>query len=624
MITDSKADYSDVLKGLEVGFLRENDDWVNRVTTVNQDDIRSLDGLVKSTEQLVLKYSNPNQSIKSAIQKVFQNVLERYPLLFGYWKRFTAVQYQLNGLESSITVLSHAVDAFPHSLELWCDYLNVLMANNPDKVDQIRINFQIARNLVGFQFLSHSFWDKYIEFENEQGQVDHLADIYKVISRIPLHQYSRYYTAYKEFGQKNSATVQVDEDIDKIFATTQQLVNSVWKYESQISQSFFNLGPLAQKELDNWDQYLSFAAESELVSVELTKSIYQRCLIPCRYYEHFWLRYTRWMESNCDLTSTLEIYERGAAVVPLEQRALRQNYLSFLKKSLRNNKEKVFDIYLLTLAEFSRLYPKDSSFVKDFLITIKKCEFGSNLTQADREILAQQNAYASYLEANVRTYIRKAQRGDTRLQQILNDSSFPVLAIELIKVTQLTLKNTIKTRAYFSEFEKLPQIKNNTSFWLTFYKFLKTTVDLNGLENFVFRLGTEIQIPVVILNDIISDFKSFFLTNVNIDAYEKNVFDGRYKMTIDPLIDLEYKVNNPFWSKPGITLGIESQKKDIKDNGHPGLYLDKPLISNTIIEHDSKAFASGPPPLPVFKNLEKINKPAVHKDYFTRDFMNTT
>ncbi|SCU86576.1 LAFA_0E01706g1_1 [Lachancea sp. 'fantastica'] len=627
MTSRAEQEYSDVLRNLDVGFLKDNDEWVNIVKKVNWEQIASVDSLIKSTEQLVLKYTSPNQTIKDSIQKVFENALARYPLLFGYWKRFTAVQYQLQGLESSLDVLSRAVDAFPNSLELWCDYLNVLIANNPHEVDKIRMNFQIAKDLVGYQFLSHPFWDRYIEFESNRERLDNLVAIYKTVSHIPLHQYSKYYTAYKTFANDNAekTELQIDseEEISAIFANTQNLVNSVWKFESQISQSYFNLGPLPQSELDNWENYLSFAVESKLVKPNLTKSIFERCLIPCQYYEHFWLRYTSWIEKTESFDTTLEAFQRGIGVVPASSRKLRQNFLTFLKSSLKVNQEKSLDIYFLTLAEFAREYPNDGTFINDFLTVLKRSEFGSSLSIADQDIIKQQRAFAGYLEKNVRACIRNSEDGDHRLQNIVNETTLSVLVISLIKVTYYNLGNTAQTRALLSEFEKLPQLKSSAPFWLQYYKILKSTEDLNSLENFVNRLGNEIHIPVLLINDIVSDFKSFFMTNVNLGDYEQEVYDGRYNISIDPLVDLDFKVNDPLWIKRDTFKSTEKVRKDKKDNGHPGLYLEKPVVSNSVIESQSKTFANLPPPLPTFKNLEKVNKAAVHKDFFSSDFLHS-
>lgn len=619
--SENSEDYRKITDGLEIGFLKDNAQWASRVQAVDWNEVSSIEALIKATEQLVLKYPSPNQRIKESIKRVFETVLSRFPLLFGYWKRFTAVQYQLNGLQSSIEVLSQAVDIFPNSLELWCDYLNVLIANNPEKVDQIRVNFQIAKGLVGLQFLSHPFWDKYIKFETDQQNWENLATIYREVSHVPLHQYSKYYTAYKEFAQSNNSITVKGEEIDQIFLGTQKLVNQIWTYESQITQSFFNLSPLDQKQLDNWDQYLTFAIESDAVSDELTKTLFRRCLIPCRNYEHFWLRFTGWLEDNCDVDTTLELYERAINRLPVEMLALRMKYLDFLKKMLRTDKEKTLDQYLQTLTQFSKLYPSQTAFVVEFLSTIRRVRFSSDLSQPDQEILAQQTAYASYLERNVRSFLDNSSKGDAKVREILTDHNLPLLVVELIKVTHFNLKNAMQTRKYFAEFESLPQIRNSTAFWLLYYKITKIVSDFNELERFIARLGRDIFLPTTLANDIVNDFKLFFMTNIEVSAYENEVHERRYVSGIDPLLELDFKINDPLWTKPKPG---ERQRKDCRNNGYIGFSLDKPEITNTIMEVNSKDLCNGPPPLPTFKNLEKINKNAVPKDYFVTDYVNAT
>ncbi|CUS21388.1 LAQU0S03e01442g1_1 [Lachancea quebecensis] len=616
---ESEGISESIFEGLEVGFLKDNDQWVSKVKAVNWDDVASLEEMVKATEQLVLKYSNPNQHIKHSIKKVFEKVLGKYPLLFGYWKRFTAVQYQLNGLQSSIDVLSQAVDAFPNSLELWCDYLSVLLANNPDQVDQIRVNFHIAKDLVGLQFLSHPFWDKFIEFETKHEQWKNVLAIYHEVSRVPLHQYSKYYTAYKQLAERNDTGIKIKEDIDQVFANTQKLVNEVWRFESQIAQSFFNVGPLRQKELDNWDQYLNFVIDSKHFPASLVKSTFLRCLIPCWNYEHFWLRFTKWLEEHSELEECLDMYQKGINVISPEMRTLRQQFLDYMKGQLKHDADKVLELYLLTLSEFSRIYPQDASLLVEFLAAVRRTSFASNISQTDQEILGKQTSYASYLERNVRCYTNKISDGDVKLQGILNDRNLSVAVVELIKVTQLNLRNASQSRKYFKEFESLPQIRNSTAFWLLYYKFLKVSVELNELERFVTRLGTEIFLPTLVVNDILDDFRSFFLTNVNYPDYEHEVYEGRYTSGIDPLMDLHFKLNNPLWVKQK---SADRQRKEIKDNGHVGLYLEKPEISNTIIESQSKSFNNGPPSLPTFKNLDKTNKQATFKDFLSTDYIN--
>lgn len=610
----------DALGDLDVAFLRDNEGWVEAYKTVQWNDITSLDNLIKRTEQLVIKYKNPNSAIKIAIERIFEEVLGRYPLLFGYWKKFTAVQYQLNGLEKSLEVLSTAVDAFPHSLELWCDYLNVLLANSADKIDHIRTNFQLGKKQVGYQFLSHPFWDMYIKFETDQKQWENVAELYQSISKIPLHQYARYYSSYKAFLTQHPG-VQPTDDVEKIFAKTQKMVNEIWKYESQIKQNFFNLSVVGEKELDNWDTYLSFIIKRSEYSKDLVKSVFERCLIPCQFYEYFWLKYASWSKNTSSFEENIDVFERGSKSLPLDKKQFRYGYLEFLKLSMRRNKEFVRHMIFAVLETYVKYWPHDIQLMAYCLFSIKRLKFSSSLTHEDQEILKQQSDYASYLEKNINHFLGKSFEGDHQLLNIMNKSNVALVIVELIKVTYLTLKNNIKTKKLFTSFGATPLLQDSVTFWLMYYRFLKVSLDFSEIEIFITRLGTDIFLPTSISNDIITDYKSFYYTNANIMTHEQSMIKNQPRRTLDPLIEIDLKINDPqFKGTTEKYVKTEWQKSPVyKENGHIGISIERPSISNTIIEQDSKLFGNTPPALPTFKNLEKMNKTPIYIDNSIQD-----
>lgn len=51
-------------------------------------------------------------------------------------------------------------------------------------------------NMVGLDFLSHPFWDKYLEFEERQERPDNVFQLLERLIHIPLHQYARYFERY--------------------------------------------------------------------------------------------------------------------------------------------------------------------------------------------------------------------------------------------------------------------------------------------------------------------------------------------------------------------------------------------------------------------------------------------
>ncbi len=46
---------------------------------------------------------------------------------------------------------------------------------------------------VGLDFLSHLFWDKYVEFEKSMQDYVRVMKILDRIIRIPIHQYARFF-----------------------------------------------------------------------------------------------------------------------------------------------------------------------------------------------------------------------------------------------------------------------------------------------------------------------------------------------------------------------------------------------------------------------------------------------
>ena len=57
--------------------------------------------------------------------------------------------------------------------------------------------------------------------------------------------------------------------------------------------------------------------------------LYERCLVPCAYYEEFWLRYVRYVSVHCGREETLAVYGRGLRMVGREKSALRLSYAHF-------------------------------------------------------------------------------------------------------------------------------------------------------------------------------------------------------------------------------------------------------------------------------------------------------
>lgn len=605
-----------ILDRLDHSFIKDNKPWVHAWENINWQKIESIETLIRNTENLIIKYPQPNNSIKTAIFQIYEEVLRRYPAFFGYWKKYTSTVYQLDGLERSIQVLSKAVEAFPHSVELWTDYLGVIIANNNNDYEFIKTIMDMAIDLVGHQFWSHPVWDKYLEFESSRSNWKNVLDIYLKISEIPLHQYGRYYTGLKAlFEQHTEIKCPEGFMIDIVFLKTQKLVNDIWIYESKIQQNFFNLCSLPEVELTNWDQYLDFMMNDPRVCKKLLESVFQRCLIPCKWYEYFWDKYVKWLENSFDFDKTLEAYQEGILSLPPDSKSFRIKYLSFLETNIFTGKEQYSKLYMNALFTASQQWPSDTSFITKYLAIFKSLEYPSNIDEEDKKILAQQTSYAKKLQNIISIYFEKPnQRQSIQLLTMLNDVNISIIIIELIKINWLVLKNIIQARKYFNQFSKNSQLRNSASFWLTYYKFEKTQKNLTKLNKFVSQLGNEIILPITIMNDILIDYKNFYLANCDISEYESRL--SLDTLGFDPLLHLDCKINQPGWNPyKNQELKEWHKSKEFKENGHPGLIVEKPQITSTIIENNSSRFKDRVQSIPTFRNLEKLNQGSKYEDF---------
>ncbi|KAL6230344.1 hypothetical protein BDW75DRAFT_234472 [Aspergillus navahoensis] len=336
------------------------------------DNFETWERLVRAAEALeggVNRNSNP-QAI-TTVRNVYDRFLAKFPLLFGYWKKYADLEFSITGTEAADMVYERGVASISSSVDLWTNYCTFKAETSHD-TDIIRELFERGANCVGLDFLSHPFWDKYIEYEERVEGYDKIFAILARVIEIPMHQYARYFERYRQLAQTRpvaelappnvlsqfradldaaagivapgaKADAEMERDLRlrldgyhlEIFSKTQTETTKRWTYESEIKRPYFHVTELDEGQLANWRKYLDFEeAEGSYARIQF---LYERCLVTCAHYDEFWQRYARWMSAQPGKEEDVRnIYQRASYLyVPIANPATRLQYAYFEEMSGR-------------------------------------------------------------------------------------------------------------------------------------------------------------------------------------------------------------------------------------------------------------------------------------------------
>ncbi|KAJ6007749.1 mRNA splicing protein (Prp39) [Penicillium herquei] len=338
------------------------------------DNFETWEKLVRTAEALeggLNRNSNP-QAITTA-RHAYDRFLAKFPLLFGYWKKYADMEFSITGTEAAEMVYERGVASISSSVDLWTNYCGFKAETSHDS-DIIRDLFERGANSVGLDFLAHPFWDKYIEFEERVEAQDKIFGILSRIIHIPMHQYARYFERYRQLAQNQplselasadilsqfraeleaassdvppgaKAEAEIERDLRlrvdnyhlEVFSKTQTETTKRWTYESEIKRPYFHVTELDEGQLTNWKKYLDFEeAEGTYSRIQF---LYERCLVTCAHYDEFWLRYARWMTAQSGKEEEARIiYQRASCLyVPIANPAIRLQYAYFEEMSGRTD-----------------------------------------------------------------------------------------------------------------------------------------------------------------------------------------------------------------------------------------------------------------------------------------------
>eukprot|EP00898_Chlorokybus_atmophyticus_P005951 jgi/Chlat1/6357/Chrsp44S05821 len=303
------------------------------------------------------------------IRAVFDAFFVDYPLCYGYWKKYADHELHLGAPDTSVglarAVYERAVVAVAHSVDIWTHYCTFLLEKSENQ-DEIRSAFEKAAEVIGTDYVSHMFWDKYLEYVFSTQDYRRAAAVYTQILHIPLQQLDRYWTSLKQFATSRpleelqtaeevaeaataaaevapfEATAELTADnsevadgeaaadgaiassakpselTDKdkwlavreaIYLATKQEDANIRDFELAIKRPYFHVKPLDDMQLLNWHRYID-SKEQSANNTKVTK-LYERCLVACANYPEFWIRYVSWLDKNVTADGAREALSRA-------------------------------------------------------------------------------------------------------------------------------------------------------------------------------------------------------------------------------------------------------------------------------------------------------------------------
>ncbi|KAG0207012.1 PRP39 pre-mRNA processing factor 39 [Mortierella sp. GBA30] len=299
------------------------------------------------------------------VRTIYDAFLSQFPLCFGYWKKYSDLEFLATGTEGAIEIFERGVKSISNSVDLWVQYCSFVMEQKPAERDLIEQLFERGASAVGMDFMPHVFWDKFIAFYEEKEEYSKLATLMERIIKIPMHQYARYYQQYAQLvstrplselfseekyseykeqltsgktieGQDEGESKEEEKTKEELEAELRQMIlersalvhartaeetNKRWPFEAEIKRPYFHVKPMDLPQLANWRRYLDF--EEAEGDVERIRVLFERCLVTCALYEEFWLRYGAWARSQNDLDVLQDIYTRAVVMVPPSNPSLR-------------------------------------------------------------------------------------------------------------------------------------------------------------------------------------------------------------------------------------------------------------------------------------------------------------
>uniref|UniRef100_A0AAQ5YNW5 Uncharacterized protein n=1 Tax=Amphiprion ocellaris TaxID=80972 RepID=A0AAQ5YNW5_AMPOC len=317
----------------------------------NPQDFTSWTDLLQYCEQ---------ESHVTASRRSLEAFLIRYPLCYGYWKKFADLERRAGFNDKAEEVCIQGLQSIPLSVDLWIHYINLLLGtldmNLPESPKRIRSVFEDAIAAAGLDFHSDRLWDLYVEWEKEQGNMKNAAAVLDRVLKVPTQLYNTHYDKFKEHlnghepkevlsseeyeelrtmcrqnqkaeraeqaqeeeeerppGEEEPATPEGTDSVSNTHTPhTRRRFHNIYKNTCKIKRPYFHVKPLDRLQLRSWHSYLDWEI-AQLNDDHRVRILFERCLIACALYEEFWIRYIQYLEPQ-SVDEARAVYKRACEV----------------------------------------------------------------------------------------------------------------------------------------------------------------------------------------------------------------------------------------------------------------------------------------------------------------------
>ncbi|KAJ9190713.1 hypothetical protein DTO166G4_9077 [Paecilomyces variotii] len=326
------------------------------------DNFDTWEKLVRAAEGLeggINRNSNP-QAI-TTVRSFYDRFLAKFPLLFGYWKKYADLEFSIAGTEAAEMVYERGVASISPSVDLWTNYCSFKVETNHDSdiirdantIGWSRIRMKAGGDLARFlddglfHFLDHIYQTKtstpitlFGDFHSAHDEADlHPTESFGPITTEKLYSYYSneepvlYFERYRQLAQTRPVSELAPPEIlaqfrAEIEAGSAHLPPGA-KAEAEIERDLrlrtdtYHLEIFSRTQTETTKRW-TYESEikrpyfhvTELDEGQLSnwrkyldfeeaegsypriQFLYERCLVTCAHYEEFWLRYARWMSAQ--------------------------------------------------------------------------------------------------------------------------------------------------------------------------------------------------------------------------------------------------------------------------------------------------------------------------------------